>query len=227
MLKVKRNKLLLLLLPWILYSGCVAPAIISHPIDTTENFFSHVFGGSTKTGNIASPNPLDKAKAFATPEQIKTTKEETTIITRAIEIVSQPSSPKEIMLPIHWLYIASLVCLLAAVIAGFTTHFLAAAKFAFAGVAGAVIGKVFSVILGSFVLATFASFAVGLIIAWYIIEGRGKGGGLSLTTWIDTQAHIAANDAAMLASKIKSVQTVTIPVAVPVTVAVTPVVKTV
>lgn len=74
----------------------------------------------------------------------------------------------------RWFWTLVVACIVAAIVATFTTHFLAAIKFALAAICGAAFNYLYGVVIGSFVLACFASFAAGLVIAYYILNGRYK-----------------------------------------------------
>lgn len=87
-------------------------------------------------------------------------------------IISTASAPAVLVNVHRWFWVAVLACGLAAAIAAFTTHFLAAIKFAFAGIAGGVLNWLYGIVIGSFVLSGLACFACGLVVAWYILNGR-------------------------------------------------------
>lgn len=84
--------------------------------------------------------------------------------------ISSPSAPPILFDAIHKLYICCALSIIASAIAFFTSHILAGIKFAISGVLGIFIGKTFGVIFGSFVFSCFASFAIGVLLSWYIIR---------------------------------------------------------
>ena len=88
------------------------------------------------------------------------------------EVLASPAAPALLDDAHRWFWLAVLLCAVAAVLAFFTSHFLAGIKFALAAVAGAAMNFLFGVIIGSFVLSCLASFAAGIVVAWYILNGR-------------------------------------------------------
>ena len=87
-------------------------------------------------------------------------------------VIASAAAPAILTDAQRWFWVAVLACAAAAAIAFFTSHFLAGIKFAFAAAAGAALNFLFGVVIGSFVLTALASFACGLVVAWYILNGR-------------------------------------------------------
>jgi hypothetical protein len=71
-----------------------------------------------------------------------------------------------------WFILASLICGIAAAIAAYTQHYLAAIKFAAAAVAFPVLFKVFSSSIALYVGGGLAIAGLVFVIAWYIIAPK-------------------------------------------------------
>ena len=199
-------KLPLFLALFFLFVGCLSSPI--HPIKTTETALAKLFhptprAESSKPG-AALPGASFHPGALGSviPPTAKTT------MTNVIAEISSSAPPEVVLSSIKWLYIAAVVCALACGIAFATGHILAAVKFAFAGVAGVVLGKTVSVVVGSFVLTAFGCFAAGLVVAWYILSKKTAGStGFDLGAWIAAQEQQAVQNALQLAQKINPPKT--------------------
>lgn len=87
-------------------------------------------------------------------------------------VIASPSAPA-VLWDIHrWFWVAVILCAVAAVIAFFTTHFLAGIKFSLAAAVGAALNYLFGVVIGSFVLACLAWGGICIVVTWYILNGR-------------------------------------------------------
>lgn len=115
----------------------------------------------------ASASVIPTAKAVVS--NLPSTREVTTAIHNA---VNSASAPLALVHAHRWFWVLVILCVVASVLAFFTTHFLAGIKFALAAIVGAACNYLFGVLIGSFVLSCFASFGAGLIVAWYILNGR-------------------------------------------------------
>jgi uncharacterized membrane protein len=94
------------------------------------------------------------------------------IFAQVAPILQSAAAPKVFTDAERWFWILVALCVVACVLAVITTHFLAAIKFGLAACLGALFTWLYGIVIGSFVLACFASFGVGLVVAWYILNGR-------------------------------------------------------
>ena len=140
-------------------------------LSTAQNaVLPHPSTGSIPQASTASePFSLPSLPSLPSAETLPTMHAAIASIT---PVLASPSAPA-VLTDLHrWFYVAVILCVVAAIIAGFTTHFLACIKFALAAAVGTAMNFLFGVVIGSFVLACLASFAGGLVMAWYILNGR-------------------------------------------------------
>lgn len=85
-----------------------------------------------------------------------------------------PPTPAEVAAVenIRWFYIAGLVCALAAGLAAWSGHYLAAIKFGFAAVAVPVLARFFSQHAAVMVGLVCLGLGVGLILAWHELKAK-------------------------------------------------------
>lgn len=180
-------------------AGCLSSGF--HPVKATKSVFERV--KEAVAGPSPAPIPSSAApvstRAAALPALPSPAKLIPPAVMKTIApVLASPAAPAVLFTAIHWLYLAALLCFLLAGLAVWRAHILAAVKFAFAGAAGLVIGKVFGVVIGSFVLACFASFAVGVVVAWWIVAGRANYSGFNLEAWFNARASLAAEQVAKM-----------------------------
>jgi len=120
------------------------------------------------------------------------------------DLLTSADAPQIITNTYKWFYLACVVSFFASALAFYTAHILAGIKLLFAGIGGLVCNYLFGVVIGSFVLSCLVSFALGCILAWYIIKGKSEHSGINLESWIAAKTQIAANEATAIAAKIKT-----------------------
>ena len=126
------------------------PRYVSVPYQRTELALSGLRGGEL---SIPAARPASRWAAVA-------------------PVLASPEAPPVLWQLHRWLWAAVIACGVAAVLAAVLTHFLAAIKFGLAAVLGAAGNWLFGVVVGSFVLSFFAGVAIGLILGYYVLNGR-------------------------------------------------------